>query len=50
MTAGSSNLKMSATPATVVQLRSDGSLRHLLNLEGLPRATLEQLLTRSRFT
>ncbi|MSR00613.1 MAG: aspartate carbamoyltransferase catalytic subunit [Gammaproteobacteria bacterium] len=49
MTVGSSNLKTSATPATVVQLRSDGSLRHLLNLEGLPRATLEQLLTRAAY-
>ena len=37
------------TPATkpTEQLRSDGSLRHLLTLEGLPRATLESLLERA---
>lgn len=37
------------TPATkpTEQLRSDGSLRHLLTLEGLPRATLELLLERA---
>ncbi|MFZ9709053.1 MAG: aspartate carbamoyltransferase catalytic subunit [Steroidobacteraceae bacterium] len=29
------------------QLRSDGSLRHLLTLEGLPRAMLERLLERA---
>ena len=29
------------------QLRSDGSLRHLLTLEGLPRATLEHVLERA---
>jgi aspartate carbamoyltransferase catalytic subunit len=30
------------------QLRTDGSLRHLLTLEGLPRALLERLLERSQ--
>ena len=30
------------------QLRSDGSLRHLLTLEGLPRAQIERLLERSQ--
>jgi aspartate carbamoyltransferase catalytic subunit len=30
------------------QLRSDGSLRHLLTLEGLPRAKLERLLERAQ--
>src|SRR3984893_14065724 len=30
------------------QLRSDGSLRHLLTLEGLPRTLLERLLERSQ--
>lgn len=30
------------------QLRSDGSLRHLLTLEGLPKALLERLLERSQ--
>jgi aspartate carbamoyltransferase catalytic subunit len=30
------------------QLRSDGSLRHLLTLEGLPRQQLEKLLERSQ--
>jgi hypothetical protein len=34
---------MSAIP----QLRNDGSLRHLLTLEGLPRALIERLLERS---
>jgi aspartate carbamoyltransferase catalytic subunit len=29
------------------QLRSDGSLRHLISLEGLPRAVIEQLLARA---
>ena len=33
--------------ATVTQLRPDGKLRHLLTLEGLPRATLERLLDRA---
>src|ERR1700733_6703537 len=28
----------------IVQLRADGTLRHLLTLEGLPRATIEALL------
>jgi len=31
----------------IPQLRADGSLRHLLTLEGLPRALLEQLLERA---
>src|SRR5947207_791055 len=30
------------------QLRSDGSLRHLLTLEGLPRTQIERLLERSQ--
>src|SRR4030088_2269178 len=30
------------------QLRSDGSLRHLLTLEGLPRADIERLLERAQ--
>jgi aspartate carbamoyltransferase catalytic subunit len=34
--------------ATVEQLRPDGSLRHLLTLEDLPRATLERLLDRAQ--
>jgi aspartate carbamoyltransferase catalytic subunit len=33
---------------TVTQLRPDGKLRHLLTLEGLPRATLERLLERAQ--
>lgn len=32
----------------VEQLRADGSLRHLLTLDGLPRAMLERLLERAR--
>ncbi len=32
---------------TTMQLDSDGRLRHLLTLEGLPRATLLQLLDRA---
>lgn len=32
----------------VTQLRSDGSLRHLLTLDGLPRGMIEQLLERAR--
>jgi aspartate carbamoyltransferase catalytic subunit len=35
------------SPATQ-QLRPDGSLRHLLTLEGLPRALIEQLLERAQ--
>jgi aspartate carbamoyltransferase catalytic subunit len=31
-----------------VQLRADGTLRHLLTLEGLPRAKLEELLERAQ--
>jgi aspartate carbamoyltransferase catalytic subunit len=31
----------------IEQLRSDGSLRHLISLEGLPRAVIEQLLARA---
>lgn len=31
-----------------LQLRSDGGLRHLLTLEGVPRRTLEQLLDRAQ--
>ncbi len=34
----------SAATTSAAQLRPDGSLRHLLTLEGLPRATLERLL------
>jgi aspartate carbamoyltransferase catalytic subunit len=34
--------------ATVEQLRPDGSLRHLLTLEGLPRAQIERLLERAQ--
>ena len=34
---------MSAIP----QLRNDGSLRHLLTLEGLPRVLIERLLERA---
>jgi aspartate carbamoyltransferase catalytic subunit len=33
-----------STPASDPQLRADGTLRHLLTLEGLPRAALERLL------
>lgn len=33
--------------ATAAQLRPDGSLRHLLTLEGLPRSLLESLLDRA---
>src|SRR5471032_1834309 len=32
----------------VAQLRADGTLRHLLTLEGLPRAKLEELLERAQ--
>src|SRR5256885_11687735 len=38
---------MSASAITE-QLRSDGSLRHLLTLEGLSRARIERLLERSQ--
>ena len=34
----------SAATTSAAQLRSEGSLRHLLTLEGLPSATLERLL------
>ena len=34
----------SAATTSAAQLRSDGSLRHLLTLDGLPSATLERLL------
>jgi len=37
-----------ASMATLEQLRSDGSLRHLLTLEGLPKPLLERLLERSQ--
>ena len=37
-----------ANLAAVPQLRADGSLRHLLTLEGLPTAILEGLLERAR--
>jgi aspartate carbamoyltransferase catalytic subunit len=33
---------------SVAQLRADGTLRHLLTLEGLPRAMLEELLDRAQ--
>src|SRR5580704_6990858 len=32
----------------IEQLRTDGTLRHLLTLEGLPRARLEELLTQAQ--
>jgi aspartate carbamoyltransferase catalytic subunit len=34
--------------AAVAQLRADGTLRHLLTLEGLPRRLLEELLERAQ--
>ena len=43
MTQGTRN----ETPTTA-QLRPDGSLRHLLTLEGLPRALIERLLERAQ--
>ncbi len=39
---------MAATHRRTAQLRPDGSLRHLLNLEDLPRPVLERLLDRAR--
>jgi aspartate carbamoyltransferase catalytic subunit len=35
-------------PGAIEQLRSDGTLRHLLTLEGLPRARLEELLAQAQ--
>jgi len=35
---------MTDTTASAAQLRADGTLRHLLTLEGLPRVALERLL------
>jgi aspartate carbamoyltransferase catalytic subunit len=35
-------------PGAIAQLRSDGTLRHLLTLEGLPRAQLEALLAQAQ--
>lgn len=40
--------KNAVSHATANQLRPDGSLRHLLTLDGLPRARVEQLLERAR--
>jgi aspartate carbamoyltransferase catalytic subunit len=39
---------MSASAATSEQLRSDGTLRHLISLEGLPKPLIEQLLDRAQ--
>ena len=39
---------MATVTDNVAQLRPDGSLRHLLTLEGLSRAQLEQLLERAQ--
>ena len=35
-------------PGAIEQLRTDGTLRHLLTLEGLPRARLEELLAQAQ--
>jgi aspartate carbamoyltransferase catalytic subunit len=35
-------------PGAIAQLRSDGTLRHLLTLEGLPRAHIEELLAQAQ--
>lgn len=35
-------------PSPVTQLRADGSLRHLLTLEGLPQPLLSRLLDRAQ--
>lgn len=41
-------MSQSARPAAVSQLRSDGSLRHLLTLEGLSKSMIEHLLDRAQ--
>ena len=39
---------MSASGATSEQLRTDGTLRHLITLEGLPKPLIEELLERAQ--